>query len=48
LLFVTSKTVDTHLSHVYSKLGISSRRELGGALEVELANAQDSVSPSPA
>jgi DNA-binding CsgD family transcriptional regulator len=48
LLFVTPKTVDTHLSNVYSKLGISSRRELGGALEVELANAQDSVSQSPA
>ena len=32
-LFVTPKTVDTHLSHVYSKLGISSRRALPAALE---------------
>jgi DNA-binding CsgD family transcriptional regulator len=31
-LFVTPKTVDTHLSHVYSKLGISSRRDLEQAL----------------
>jgi DNA-binding CsgD family transcriptional regulator len=28
LLFLSAKTVDNHLSHVYSKLGISSRREL--------------------
>ena len=32
-LFVTPKTVDTHLSRVYSKLGISSRRDLANALE---------------
>ncbi len=32
-LFVTPKTIDTHLSHVYSKLGISSRRALSAALE---------------
>jgi DNA-binding CsgD family transcriptional regulator len=31
-LFVTPKTVDTHLSHVYAKLGISSRQALGTAL----------------
>jgi DNA-binding CsgD family transcriptional regulator len=31
-LFVTPKTIDTHLSHVYSKLGISSRRALSEAL----------------
>ncbi len=31
-LFVTPKTVDTHLSHAYAKLGISSRRALSGAL----------------
>ncbi len=34
-LFVTPKTVDTHLSHTYSKLGISSRRALGAALGAE-------------
>jgi DNA-binding CsgD family transcriptional regulator len=31
-LFVSMKTVETHLSHVYGKLGISGRGELGGAL----------------
>lgn len=32
-LFVTYKTVDTHLYRAYNKLGISSRRELRKALE---------------
>jgi DNA-binding CsgD family transcriptional regulator/tetratricopeptide (TPR) repeat protein len=32
VLFVTPKTVDTHLSHVYSKLGISSRQALAASL----------------
>jgi DNA-binding CsgD family transcriptional regulator len=36
-LFVTNKTVETHLSRSYSKLGISSRRELGTALANEAA-----------
>ena len=31
-LFVTAKTVETHLGHVYGKLGIRSRRELADAL----------------
>jgi DNA-binding CsgD family transcriptional regulator len=31
-LFVTPKTIDTHLGHVYTKLGISSRRALAAAL----------------
>jgi len=31
-LFVTPKTVDTHLSHAYAKLGISSRLRLAAAL----------------
>jgi DNA-binding CsgD family transcriptional regulator len=31
-LFVTVKTVETHLSHVYAKLGVAGRGELAGAL----------------
>ncbi len=31
-LFVTPKTVENHLTRVYSKLGVSSRRELSSAL----------------
>jgi DHA2 family methylenomycin A resistance protein-like MFS transporter len=31
-LFVTAKTVETHLGHAYTKLGISSRVELEAAL----------------
>ena len=31
-LFVTPKTVEVHLSNVYRKLGIRSRRDLTGAL----------------
>jgi DNA-binding CsgD family transcriptional regulator len=34
-LFVTTKTVEVHLSNVYRKLGIGSRSELPRALEVE-------------
>lgn len=36
-LFVTAKTVETHLRHVYQKLGVSKRTELGGALTAERA-----------
>jgi DNA-binding NarL/FixJ family response regulator len=31
-LYVTPKTVEVHLSNVYRKLGIKSRRELAGAM----------------
>jgi len=31
-LFVTRKTIETHLGHIYSKLDISGRAELGRAL----------------
>jgi DNA-binding CsgD family transcriptional regulator len=34
-LYVTLKTVETHLAHVYAKLGISHRGELPGALAGE-------------
>jgi DNA-binding CsgD family transcriptional regulator len=34
-LFVTQKTVETHLGHVYDKLDVRSRRKLPRSLEVE-------------
>ncbi len=33
LLYVTPKTIEVHLSSVYRKLGIRSRRDLPGALQ---------------
>ncbi len=38
-LFVTRKTVETHLGHVYRKLGISGRAELGRALAAQASQA---------
>lgn len=32
-LFVTSKTIQTHLTHTYRKLDIASRGQLAAALE---------------
>ncbi len=37
LLFVTPRTVESHLTSSYSKLGIQSRRHLPGALGAERA-----------
>jgi DNA-binding CsgD family transcriptional regulator len=45
-LFVTPKTIDTHLSRVYPKLGISSRRAVAAALKESIApNAGTPVEP---
>jgi len=38
-LFVTIKTVETHLGRVYMKLGLSSRTELEPALAAESGSA---------
>jgi DNA-binding CsgD family transcriptional regulator len=38
-LFVTVRTIETHLSHVYGKLDVHSREELAGALACEDADA---------
>jgi DNA-binding CsgD family transcriptional regulator len=37
-LFVTRKTVETHLGHVYRKLDIAGRGELGAALADRVPN----------
>jgi DNA-binding CsgD family transcriptional regulator len=34
-LFVTPKTIEYHLRHIYQKLGVNSRDKLGGALGIE-------------
>jgi DNA-binding CsgD family transcriptional regulator len=34
-LFVTPKTVEFHLRHIYQKLGVNSRDKLSGALGID-------------
>jgi DNA-binding CsgD family transcriptional regulator len=46
-LFVTLKTVETHLSHCYAKLGVRSRHELTSALTTNGARDQRRGSGSP-
>jgi DNA-binding CsgD family transcriptional regulator len=46
-LYLSSRTVDTHLARVYRKLGISGRDQLPAALEVPTAPSTDGVRPRP-
>ena len=39
ILFVTRKTVETHLGHVYHKLGVPGRGQLGRALAEQTPTA---------
>jgi DNA-binding CsgD family transcriptional regulator len=45
-LFVSAKTVDTHLMHIYGKLGIHSRSELAGALNQSDGEIRPVIVPS--
>jgi DNA-binding CsgD family transcriptional regulator len=42
-LFVTTRTVDTHLGHAYTKLGIDGRTQLGAALAQDRQQARKSL-----
>lgn len=47
-LYVTPKTVETHLAHAYAKLGISQRNELPQALAGEISGCLPRREPGPA
>jgi DNA-binding CsgD family transcriptional regulator len=44
-LFVTRKTVESHLYAAYRKLGVNTRAELGDAMESDRSDLSDRVSP---
>jgi DNA-binding NarL/FixJ family response regulator len=45
-LFVTIKTVETHLAAVYRKLGISSREELADQLATDQGSRRTTSAPA--
>jgi DNA-binding CsgD family transcriptional regulator len=45
-LYVTRRTVETHLTHAYGKLGVSSRSDLVELLTVETAGHGETPSPT--
>ena len=42
-LYVTQRTVETHLTHAFQKLNINSRAELAAALEPQAAAAEPAL-----
>ncbi|MGZ6725543.1 MAG: helix-turn-helix domain-containing protein [Solirubrobacteraceae bacterium] len=42
-LYVTQRTVETHLTHAFQKLNISSRAELAAALEPQAARVEPAL-----
>jgi DNA-binding CsgD family transcriptional regulator len=42
-LYVTQRTVETHLTHAFSKLQIATRAELNGAMNLDRARSDDAV-----
>jgi DNA-binding NarL/FixJ family response regulator len=46
-LFVTQRTVETHLSHCFRKLDIASRDRLGAALDAGAPDGREAAPPQP-